>query len=85
MSVPSVVVAATNLMPGLRGSELIEKAREIRPDLKAVLITGYARVASDHPVDARISKPFRASDVAREVAKVLSSDVIDLESRRRGK
>ena len=80
---PDIEVIMTDyLMPGLRGSELIDKAREIRPDLKAVLITGYARIAADQPGVARLSKPFRVSDLAREVAKILSDDVIDLDSRR---
>jgi PAS domain S-box-containing protein len=82
---PDIELVMTDyLMPGIRGSELIEQAREIRPDLKALLITGYARIASDQAGVARLAKPFRASDLAREIARILSDDqVIDLESRRR--
>jgi PAS domain S-box-containing protein len=73
------------LMPGTRGNELIEKARESRPDLKAVLITGYARIAADQKGVSRLSKPFRAADLAREVARLLSADVVELpvKARRR--
>ena len=82
---PDIELVMTDyLMPGIRGSELIEQARDIRPDLKALLITGYARIASDQAGVARLAKPFRASDLAREIARILSDDqVIDLESRRR--
>lgn len=81
---PDIELIITDyLMPNIRGSELIEKALELRPDLKAVLITGYARMAEDQPGVARLAKPFRASDIAREVARVLSSaEVIDLSSKR---
>jgi PAS domain S-box-containing protein len=66
------------LMPGIRGSELIEKARDVRPGLKALLITGYARMTAEQPGVVRLSKPFRASDLAREVAKMLSGEVVQL-------
>ncbi|HEX8841037.1 MAG TPA: ATP-binding protein [Sphingomicrobium sp.] len=80
------LIVTDYLMPGLRGSELIDKAREVRPDLKAVLITGYARIAGHQPGVARLSKPFRASDLAEEIGKILSDgQVVDLDSRRRAK
>jgi PAS domain S-box-containing protein len=71
------------LMPGIRGSELIEKARDIRPGLKAVLITGYARITAEQPGVVRLAKPFRASDLAREVARMLSGEVVQLPVRAR--
>jgi PAS domain S-box-containing protein len=71
------------LMPGVRGSELIHKARAIRPEIKAVLITGYGRIAGDQPGVVRLSKPFRASDLGREIARMLSSDVIPFPARQR--
>lgn len=71
------------LMPGLRGSQLIDKARELRCDLKAVLITGYGGIAADQPGVTRLAKPFRASDLAREVARMLSGEVVELPLRRR--
>ena len=81
---PDVDLLVTDyLMPGMRGSELIDVAREVRPALKALLITGYARVVGDRPDVVRLSKPFRAADLAREVAKLLAGpDVIDLAARR---
>lgn len=84
---PDIELIMTDyLMPGLRGSELIDQARELRSDIKALLITGYARIASNQPGVARLAKPFRASDLAREVAKILSEgEVVDLDSRRRAR
>jgi CheY-like chemotaxis protein len=84
---PDIEMMITDyLMPGARGSELIEQARAIRPDLKAVLITGYARIAADQPGVARLSKPFRATDLAREIVKILSNgQVVELDRLRRKK
>lgn len=77
---PDIELIMTDyLMPGMRGSELIEKAREIRPHLKTVLITGYARMTADQPGVVRLAKPFRASDLAREIARMLSSaEIVEL-------
>jgi PAS domain S-box-containing protein len=79
------LIVSDYLMPSIRGSELIEKSRKLRPGLKAVLITGYGRMAGDQPGVARLSKPFRASDLAREVARLLSGEVVDLRARRKTK
>lgn len=79
------LIMADYLMPGLRGSELIERARSLRPDLKAVLITGYARMTAEQPGVTRLSKPFRASDLAREIARLLTDGkVVPLTLDRKG-
>jgi PAS domain S-box-containing protein len=77
------LIVTDYLMPGTRGTELIAQARESRPAIKAVLITGYARVTADLEGVARLSKPFRASDLAREVARMLTADVVELPVRQR--
>ena len=43
------LIVTDYLMPGTRGTELIDKARQLRPEMKAVLITGYARLAAEQP------------------------------------
>jgi CheY-like chemotaxis protein len=81
---PEVELIVTDyLMPAIRGNELIDKARAVRGDIKAVLITGYGRIAAEQPGVARLAKPFRASDLAREVGRMLSADVLDLSARRK--
>jgi len=76
------LIVTDYLMPAMRGSELIDKAREIRPDIKCVLITGYGRLAGDQPGVASLSKPFRASDLAREVARMLCADILEFPGQR---
>jgi CheY-like chemotaxis protein len=80
---PEIEVLVTDyLMPGMRGIELVNRARKVRPDIKALLITGYARIAGNQSDIRRLSKPFRASDLSSEIAKLLSEgQVIDLVSR----
>ena len=72
---PEIELLVTDyLMPGMRGGELIEKAKRIKPSLKALIITGYARMAPSKAGVARLAKPFRASDLAREIATMLMED-----------
>lgn len=60
------------LMPGMRGSELVDEVRQRKPDLPALLLTGYANLARGEAVGLpRLAKPFREADLAREVASLL--------------
>jgi CheY-like chemotaxis protein len=62
---------------GMTGLELIRRAREVRPGLKALIMTGGADLPSARQGGGRLpllSKPFRAPDLARAIAVVLSTD-----------
>ena len=66
------------LMPGLRGSEVIEEARRLHPNLPALLMTGYANLAKGEAAGIpSLPKPFREADLARHVASLLSRDTPD--------
>ena len=61
------------LMPGMRGSELVEDARKLRPGLPVLLLTGYANLAKGEAAGLpRLAKPFREADLARSVAALLT-------------
>ena len=61
------------LMPGMRGSEVAEEARAIRPGLPVLLLTGYANLAKGEAAGLpRLAKPFREADLARAVAGLLT-------------
>jgi PAS domain S-box-containing protein len=78
------LIISDYLMAGMRGSELIERARQIRGDVRALLITGYARLVGDDGGVPRLAKPFRAADLAREIAKALADgQVVEIASRRK--
>ena len=70
------------LMPGMRGSELIRKAKRVRPGLRGLLITGYAQSSQEGAELTRLAKPFRAVDLAREISRILSDEVVDLSAHR---
>jgi CheY-like chemotaxis protein len=61
-------------MPLISGAEGIRQAREICPDIPAILITGYAEAASvsGRPSDVHILlKPFGAEQFAAAIASAL--------------
>jgi two-component system cell cycle sensor histidine kinase/response regulator CckA len=63
-------------MPGLDGPGLVRRLRAARPDLPAVLMSGYADAAQRRALAAEdiafIAKPFAMADLTRTVAKLLS-------------
>ncbi|WP_207536971.1 hybrid sensor histidine kinase/response regulator [Sabulicella rubraurantiaca] len=65
------------LMPQMRGSALIAEARRLRPDLPALLITGYSTLGEGEAQSLpRLAKPFRHGDLAREVARLLQGGAV---------
>jgi two-component system cell cycle sensor histidine kinase/response regulator CckA len=65
------------MMPGLRGPELIARARAIRPDLKVLCTSGYAMAAlkgqSALPEEVSfLEKPYLPSVLVRTVKQLLS-------------
>ncbi len=64
-------------MPKMLGTELIGQAKQIRPDLKTIIITGYQdsipKNAKEHyEIDNIITKPLILSDFSELIRKVLS-------------
>jgi signal transduction histidine kinase/CheY-like chemotaxis protein len=61
-------------MPGMNGLETIRRARERRPGLKPLLITGYAgAVAGNVTGIPMLRKPFAPAELARRVAEILAA------------
>ena len=63
-------------MPKMMGTELIRYAKEIRPDLKAIIITGYNDSIPDDAMDKYniaeiIIKPLIMSEFSKPIRKVL--------------
>jgi len=67
-------------MPGLSGLEALEHMREIRPDLKALVASGYP---VDVPTAHFLAKPYSPIGLVRRIQDVLSgnADVSRVESR----
>jgi PAS domain S-box-containing protein len=59
-------------LPGLNGRQLADAARQLRPGLKVIFMTGYAEVAASaqgflEPGMALITKPFALADLTAKV------------------
>jgi two-component system, cell cycle sensor histidine kinase and response regulator CckA len=67
------------IMPGMSGSSLVVQIEAVRPDIKALYISGYTDNAIVHHgiLDSDIAflqKPFSPNQLARKVREVLNSD-----------
>ncbi|MGH7053706.1 MAG: PAS domain S-box protein [Stellaceae bacterium] len=62
------------VMPGLNGLDTVRRARERRPQLKALFMTGYADAAADlATAGAMIRKPFRLAELEDAVRRTLNA------------
>src|SRR6202044_233349 len=66
------------VMPEMDGIKLAPRAPQVDPDIKAIVITGFAAVAlnpdNNAPKQAKIlSKPFRLKDLVNEVQRLLAA------------
>jgi CheY-like chemotaxis protein len=66
-------------LPGLNGRQLADQARETRPELKVLFITGYAESAARasgflEPGMEMITKPFAVETLASKVQEMLKTE-----------
>lgn len=79
------IIIADIRMAGMNGLEMAERAKELKPDIKIILLTGYAefeyaRKAIKLGVDEYFLKPVKISELVETVSR-LSSKI--LEERKR--
>jgi len=77
---PEINILFTDLVlpGGLHGEALATRAQQIRPELKVLFTTGYARNSMVHqqrlPANARfLSKPYTTDELARELRRVIAA------------
>ncbi len=75
---PIALVVTDMVMPRMRGAELIRRLRDARPDLLALVVSGYARTAGNEswqrePNTSFLPKPFTATELAQKVREVLEN------------
>ncbi|HLN20425.1 MAG TPA: ATP-binding protein [Bacteroidales bacterium] len=68
-------------MPGLSGTDLSKKIREIRPNFKVIIITGFADNLSDdllaqHGISEVILKPMILDDFSKVIRRVLDKETL---------
>jgi len=69
-------------MPGMDGMEVLRRVREIRPDIRIIIITAYGTIES--AVEAMklgavdfIQKPFAPNEIRELISKVIDRDKLD--------
>ena len=68
------LLVADFAMPGMNGAELVRRARELQPDLRVLIVSGYADSAALDDVlrGARLlRKPFAVAELAAAVTEIL--------------
>ncbi|MBN1613835.1 MAG: response regulator, partial [Deltaproteobacteria bacterium] len=68
------------IMPGIGGSETFDRLRQINPQVKIILSTGYSLIGQaqnimDRGCDAFIQKPYRMDDLSKKIREVLDERV----------
>jgi PAS domain S-box-containing protein len=62
------LLVTDHLMPGMTGVQLAEDLRSRRPELPALIVSGYAEAEGIAPEIARLTKPFRNSELAESLS-----------------
>ena len=70
---PTIDILVTDqIMPHMTGLQLVEAIRTIRPELPAILATGYAELSRTMPAKSvRLAKPFRVAELTRLIEECL--------------
>jgi two-component system, NtrC family, sensor kinase len=76
---PVNLLLADIRMPGMDGFQLIERARQLQPDLAVVVMTGFGTVetaieALNRGANGLILKPFTASELVQSVQRALKEN-----------
>lgn len=68
------ILLADFVMPGMNGLTLIRQARQLRPDLQTMLVTGHAefRPSDDVRPEDVMRKPFTLAQLDRRIERMLS-------------
>jgi CheY-like chemotaxis protein len=68
------------VMPLMEGNELIKILREIKPDIKIVVISGYSdeTINKDSGIDAFLKKPFEGNELLSTIRRILDRGIRSL-------
>ena len=66
------LLVTDHLMPGMSGTDLIERVRAMRPGIPALLASGYANNDGLDPALPRLTKPFRKDELAACLRQIAS-------------
>ncbi len=74
------VVVTDNVMPHMSGLELVKQLKAHRPDIPALIVTGYssqltAELLQEHGVNRVLAKPFDAAQLRAAISELLGQDM----------
>jgi CheY-like chemotaxis protein len=69
--VPDLVVT-DHLMPGLTGLDLARELQSRHPEMPVLIVSGYAEMDGIASGFARLTKPFRAAELAQSLAGLMA-------------
>jgi len=69
------------VMPGMSCDELFDRIKQIRPDVRVLLASGYSlngqvRNIMERGCDGFIQKPFKVADLAKKIREILDKDQV---------
>lgn len=64
------LLVTDHLMPGITGTDLAGRIKHLRPQMRVLIISGYAENMGVSPGIARLTKPFKQSDLASSLARL---------------
>ncbi len=71
------LLVTDHLMPGMSGAELVRMARQLRPGLPALIVSGYAELDGLAPDLPRLVKPFRIAELAERLGALMPGPTPD--------
>ena len=71
------LLVTDHLMPGMTGTELAHRLMNAHPKLRVLIVSGYAESDDVAPDLPRLRKPFRSSDLAHQLARMVNPSSAD--------
>jgi PAS domain S-box-containing protein len=72
------ILVTDHLMPGMNGVDLVRAVRARRPDVRALLVSGYSERELVVDVDLpRLTKPYREEELAASLARLVAQGSAD--------
>jgi len=67
------------IMPGMNGGEAYDKLKEINPDIKVLLLSGYsidgqANAILERGCNGFMQKPFNMMDISEKIREILDKN-----------